>query len=108
MSEMALQPGAWWFAGVVIVDEIQRTIPHNAPALLFVNLGKWANTRIDGDWYLEIDPAKAEAVWLCESDGQAEARVITHARGLWTPDTGTHPGTPPESAWPDAQGKVSA
>lgn len=84
MSDMQLAPGPYWFAGVVIVHTITGPSQH------------------------VINDRRAEVLYITANGATWGKYRVIHARGLWTPDTGTHPGTPPESAWPDHEGKVRA
>lgn len=84
MSELALKPGPWWFTGVVVVNTITGASQH-----------------VIGD-------SRAEMLYVTPTGATWGKYRITYARGLWTPDTGTHPGTPPESAYPDAQGRIGS
>jgi hypothetical protein len=82
LSEMDLTPGPYWFTGVLVVNTITGSSQH------------------------VIADSRAEVPYVTPTGATWGKYRATYFRGQWMPDTGIHPGPPPASAWPDAQGRV--
>ena len=77
LADLNLPPGPYWFTGLLLVRDA-----------------------ISGPLQIVIDSRHPELLYIAPTATTWGKYRIEYARGLYTPDTGAHPGHPPENAWP--------